>query len=52
MPQVPKQTRENRGHHVVPSGVPKKRDDLLAGKCEVELPNPLTKVAVKNIEIR
>jgi DNA modification methylase len=37
--------------HIVYSDVPEKKDDLVKGKYEIELPNPNAKVAIKIIDM-
>jgi adenine-specific DNA-methyltransferase len=42
---------DGKTFHIVYSDVPEKKDDLVKGKYEIELPNPEAKVAVKIIDM-
>jgi len=42
---------DGKTFHIVYSDVPEKKDDLVKGKYEIELPNPKAKVAIKIIDM-
>jgi len=42
---------DDKTFHVVYSDVPEKKEDLVKGKYEVELPNPKAKIAVKIVDM-
>ena len=42
---------DGKTFHIVYSDVPQKKDDLVQGKYEIELPNPKVKIAVKIIDM-
>ncbi len=42
---------DDKTFHIVCSDVPKKKDDLVKGKYEIEIPKEKTKVAVKIIDM-
>jgi DNA modification methylase len=42
---------DGKTFHIIYSDVPEKKDDLVKGKYEIELPNPHAKVAIKIIDM-
>jgi hypothetical protein len=42
---------DGKTFHIVYSDVPKKKDDLIKGKYELEIPEKKTKIAVKIVDM-